>query len=552
MIVLQGQAATPMDEIQGRLFAVLGGEDPRELIPLVESQLTVTARELAAVPQRAGDRGPDFLAKAAVPMQALMDQLTGYQSWLQQVKASLQSRDHNALVSAHEQAQSLIPALTAALAEYTRFFSSFGPYSTPWPNSLQRLADTIAEGHAEDEAWDEAIAQFEAAFLGKGHEVMGSGLPGRTLTNQAYGRAVRALQALSEVDSFDPESLKPALSELDSAMEMGIRLEGLIGQGLQGEAALPGTNVLISVVRQGLAQRLDPATVSSFIQDYRDGLDAFWENFERNLARPSDSALVKDEIPRTLGYGDAHDAAVEALGDAFRMGDKEGAERALAELVRTAAQLDESREVYATAAQHQTHVMCVDCGRANPPENRRCEACGGVLPVPDGGVGLVSSTFNVLTGPALEETQEMPMTENVARLFQACDEVAAGRMTAEQFQGELNTATAGLKEFAKELSEIAEETSDESNMTAEQAAAWREHHLPYLQELAASFAEGFQVAEEGLKSMALFLKDPDPEHLVQGVGMVWEGLSIIHRAQLSMNANLKLLQDVLSNGPDEE
>lgn len=56
-----------------------------------------------------------------------------------------------------------------------------------------------------------------------------------------------------------------------------------------------------------------------------------------------------------------------------------------------------------------------------------------------------SSTFNLLTGPALEETQEMPMTENVARLFNACDDVHDGKITMEQFQTVLTDSLMGLK-----------------------------------------------------------------------------------------------------------
>lgn len=64
MIILQGEAATPMDEIQGRLFAVLGGEDPQQVLPLVDQQLMVTEREIAQVLERAQHKGPEFLQQA--------------------------------------------------------------------------------------------------------------------------------------------------------------------------------------------------------------------------------------------------------------------------------------------------------------------------------------------------------------------------------------------------------------------------------------------------------------------------------------------------------
>ena len=542
-MIAQVQAATPVDEIQMRLFAVIGGEDPQEVIPLVDTQLAVAERELREVPLRAQEKGADFVQSSAPSMQTLLDQFNHYHSWLSKLKQALEEQNHQGYVDAYEEAQALIPALFAALESYSKLFAAYGPFASPWVNTLARIAQAIGAGQAPEDNWDESLVGFQNAFTQKLKEVRSAGIPGRTACAQAYQQALETVIKLQAAESLDEADLKPLFLELEENSLMGEKIERLMSEGLEGPAAMPVTNVVIAASRKALAQEIDPTLVSSFLDDYCELLDHFWEGFERSVTRPSDSALVQQEIPKTLEYGDEHDSAVEALTAALKSNDATAAEAALQQLIATSAKINESREVFETAAQHKTHAVCPGCGRANPPENRRCEACGNVLPT-EAGSGA-SSTFNLLTGPALEETQEMPMTENVARLFNACDDVHEGKITVEQFQAVLTDSLMGLKEFARELSDVADEMADESKMAEETKMVWREQHLPYMQELSAHFVSGIKDCEAGLASMTAYVNDPDKEHLVTGVRTVWEGLGVIHRARLSMNSNLQMFQDLL-------
>jgi hypothetical protein len=287
---------------------------------------------------------------------------------------------------------------------------------------LARLAEGILAGKARDDAWDEYLITFQQTFAKKLAEIKATGLPGKTACAEAYQQGLAVVVKLQALESLEDAELPTLLQELEESAMMGEKIERLMSEGMEGPAPMPVTNVIVSVVRKGLAKEMDPSLVNSFLDDYCTLLDHFWEGFERSVTRPTDSALVQQEIPRTLEHGDEHDAAVEALTAAFKAFDPAAANAALEKLIETAAQLDESRQVFETAAQHQSHAVCPGCGRANPPENRRCEACGNVLPT-EAGAGSASSTFNMLTGPALEETQELGMTENVAKLFKACDDV---------------------------------------------------------------------------------------------------------------------------------
>lgn len=538
------QAATPVDEIQMKLFSVIGGEDPQEVIPLVDAQLTVAERELHEVPERAQARGAEFVAAVKDKMQAVVDRFGEYHAWLQRSRVALEHNDHGQLVACYEEAQNLVPALFEALEVYGMAFAAQGAYATPFSNTLARIAEGIHSGQAGEESWDDYLNNFLQTFAKKIAEVRGAPLPGRAACGQAYQHGVEVLQKMQGLEALDAASLKAPLQELDEAIALAGKVERLMAEGMEGPAPIPMTNVIISVVRKGLAGELDGALVSSFLDDYRDLLDGFWEGFERSIARPSDSSLVQQEIPRTLEHGDEHDAAVEELMSGFAKKDSAACEAAITKLVETGQKLNESREVFNTAAQHQGQALCPGCGRSNPPENKRCEACGNVLPT-ESGAGSASSSFNVLSGPALEETQELGMTENVAKLFTACDNVSEGKISMGEFQNIVTEAMVGLKEFAKELDEIATQTMDESAMNEETKKVWHEHHLPHVQEVGAAFVAGLSDCEAGIKSMQAYVTEQDNEHLINGVRLVWEGLNVIHRARLAMNSNLQMLQDVL-------
>lgn len=488
------------------------------------------------------------MEKTGEAMQSALHHLQSYKSWLLQAKSCLEQDDQATVVAVYEEAQGVIPGLVAALDEYSKIFAATGAYATPWGNTLSRVAEGIQAGQAGDEAWDECVVGFQSSFVARVQELRNTPLPGRRGCIQAYQQAVECLSEMQHLDSLDQASVDADLRKFEAAVRSGQKLEDLMRASLEGPAAMPATNVLIGLVKKGLSGELDHETVAGVIDDYREIMDSFWEGFERSLARPVNSALVQDEVPRTLEYGDSHDAAVEDLGAAFKSGDQAGVQSALEQLLATAAQLDESREVFETAAKHQTNVLCPACGRANPPENRRCEACGNQLPVADLGA---SSSFSLMTGPALEDNQEMPMTENVAKIFQSCDDVASGKISADEFLEVLREAKLGLQDYAKELDEIAEETTDVAFMPEEMRQVWSEQHQPYVEEVALSITEGVKDCEQGLLEMEAYLSDSNEQHLVDGVRMVWEGLGGIHRARLSMTATLKMLDDILEEAREK-
>jgi len=542
----------PIDKIRFGLMVAIGGEDSSETLELVTQQEKIARRELEEVPQRAEARGEEFLEHTQETRAALMSELKLYHEWLVKTKEALEQHDTSTVVETYEESQEILPRLNEALEAYSEQFSSFGPFTTAPANTLLRIAQGLESSEVPQGAWMQYCNHYQQGIEERIESLAELELPGKTLAQENYHISVDNLVELSGAVPKTSMEVMGSLKNLDLAFHRAQTLEEQISEAGSGDGPtpIPATNVLLSLL-DGSAGKLPQEMQLALIEDYGELMDRFTEQFENAASRPSDSALIQEEVPRTLDNLDAHYAAIEELGDAIEQGQTDRIPEILGNLKSTASKLEESREVYETAAQHQNQLVCPSCSRPNPPENRNCEACGEALPRPEDAGATSSSTFSVLSGPALEENQQLEMTENVARLFQACDDVAVGNITPEQFQGEVQLARAGLKEFSDEMDGIAATALDETNFTPEQLELWQSTHLPYLEDVALTFQTGLEEAAQGLETMEMFLSDPNEEHLVEGIRLTWQGLSAIHRGQLSLETYNNMLQDVMQEAAEE-
>ena len=541
----------PIDKIRFGLMVAIGGEDATETLEEIEKQEQVARRELEEVPQRAEARGEEFVEGSKEVRAELLKQLGSYLAWLESAKEALQQHDTGRLMKIHEASQDILPGLNAALDAYARVFSTYGPYGSPPANMMFQIMAAIHAGQAPKFTWGEYCEFYAKTYEEKAETVGEIELPGRTNYKKSCHTIIDLMDGWMKDIPESAEAAHETLLEIDLSARLAGLFEMEVSAAKAGPTGIPSTNVMLDYLNGYLADMIPGEIVASVMDDYADLMDRYAENFENSASRPTDSALVQEEIPRTLDALDEHFAVIEDMSESIGELDKEKAKEWMERLKSTAEPLEESAQVYATAAQHEHNIACPGCARSNPPENRHCEACGEVLPRPEDTGALQSSTFSVLAGPTLEENQQMPMTENVARLFQACDDVNDGVITPQEFGAEIQRAALGLKEFAEELDGVAAIAMDEENFTPEQWETWQTHHMPYLEDIAATYVGGLKEAEEGLQSMEEFLSDPNDEHLVEGIRLVWQGLSAVHRGRLSMETYTKMLQDVVQESVDE-
>lgn len=401
------------------------------------------------------------------------------------------------------------------------------------------------------ESWNEFCAYYRHNMTNRLESLSDIELPGRNSLAKHYKDATSVLEVLA---TSNPETLAEndgCFQQLDDAVRKAKILEEHLSKAESGPTNIPSANVLISVLKAYPSDSGQIESLTSILEDYAELLDSYAETFERSASEPVESALIQEEIPRTLEAMDSHYSVIEELGEGLAELTEAKIQSLIERLTQTSTQLEESSEVYTTAVQHQQNILCPSCGRSNPPENRNCEACGQLLPKNEDGAS--SSTFSILSGPMLEENQQLEMTENVNQLFLACDEVAVGNITDEQFLNELKLAASGLNEFAQELEGIAASAVDESLFpSSEDFEFWRTNHLPYLEDVSMTYDAGIKEVQEGLRSMQSYLDNRDDENLVSGIRLVWQGMSTINRAKLSVETYDATLADAIAGPVDQE
>ena len=544
---VRSESDNPIDRIASGLMLAMSGEPADETLEIIGQQQHVVERELSAVLARAEGRGADFVAKARPQLDNLLGALSDYGTWLSAARECLEVGDTNRIVHAYEDSHSVLPSLSSAAEQYSQIFANYGPYQSLPANGMDRLADGIISGEVQAPAWDEMVQYYSNGIQQKLDQVREVTLPGRVVLVDNYQAAIKDVGSLAGLDPTVKSGFSSRLQSLDVHFHQAERLEAIMSQAGTGPTGIPATNILLALLSGYQAGQVDRDTLDAVVDEYGEFMDSFSETFEDSVSKPIDSVLVQEEIPRTLSTLDAHYAAVEDLISALEGGNQEELGPVAETLIATAKKIEESRNVYATAALHETQTLCPSCSRANPPENRLCEACGEKLPRSADASALASSTFSIMASQqVLEENQQLELTENVARLFDACDAIADGHISNEEFLSEVRRAQAGLKEFAQELDELAEGLMDRSSFSDEQWAVWETQHLPHLEDVAQGLIHGMAEGQSGLEKMAYFVEDPNEQHLVDGVRQVWEGLGVIHRASLSFQTYSKMLNDVMS------
>lgn len=533
----------PLDKVRFGLMVAIGGEDPTETLDIIAQQMATVDSELAEIPRRAQELGPEFEATAGGELRRLLAVFQRYSSWLSHTRTALTGGDTSSMMELHEESHDLLPTITEALQAYNKAFSSFGPFESAVSNSLWRLAEGLEADRVVPATWKQYTDFYQSELKAKLESLMQLDLPGRTPLLEGYAEALKGVTQMAENVPQTAESVKPALEKLDGSLASAEALEFVLAESQKQKAArIPATAALLHVVKNA-RERLGEDLVLAVLDDYNETVEGYLETFERAVARPTHSDLIREEIPRTLDTIDSHFLLIEELNDALEAG-AETLGELLEKIQQSADRLIESREVYEVAALHQSYKACPSCSRSNPPENLSCEACGELLPRLDRTARTPSSTFSLMSGPISEETQQAEMTENVARLFQACDDVHDKKMTLEQYKEELKRAAGSLTEFVEEYENQVNLALDESLFSPEEWQTWKSNHLPHLEDLAISYHAGIEDLRGGLMSMETYLKEPEREHLVEGVRLYWQGIQAIHRGKLAIQTHAKLLDDL--------
>ncbi len=547
-----GGIHSKVDELLAALAEAAAGEDNYDLIrEQLDYQLAATRRELAEIPQRAQQRGSEFVAAAQQPMQRLLEEMKGYQDSLNSVQRAVLMKDPPQIAVGLDGMRDRAVSFLKAVDDYSEFYTSFGNSPVALVNMIRNLAQSIRSGAVPPEAWLAHLQEYYQIMMDQHRAISTRNIPGRTLAMEAYVEAMAALQSLAQTPPDQAPELEQGLLQLEEMMGYIEHLHAEQQAAQAGPTAMPAANVLIRAVQQMLVGEVDIEELETFVDDYRRDFDAFLENFERNSERDSGSAIIQDEVERTFTHLEDHEAAIDALLDALseEPPNRAEAEAAIVAMTEAIGGLKKSSEVYSTVAQHAGKIMCVRCSRPNPQENRTCEACGAVLPRTGQASQLGSSTFDVREGPADEMSTQQQFSEAVARLFQACEDVREHRIELAEFEKVLVETSNRVTMYEEGMMDLGDDLEETSGLKGEQLNLWETQYRPHLVEIEAQILSAIDEWRVGLETLALYLNEQEEKHLTEGIRRIWEAEGVIHRAQLSLESVHRDVKASLSRNP---
>lgn len=514
---------------EGESLEDIGAEFEQRLV----AQLSLVESELELVPERAKNRGQGFVEQNAPLYDALIDHMRLYHEGLLEMAAFLEAEEPDAahLEMGVQRLTEITPPLAEIQTEYGRVFAAFGSSRFPMINTLEHLLSEYRQDPQQHQEEVERVLGMMVESLRSSLESMTDGDIGVEDARAGCQQAIEVMERLS-AEFENHKTHQKHLTALGEALfEMETGDEELRLSMLEGPSVMPAANVFINTARRAMAGKLPVEAVALALEAYTAHVAGNWENIERQLERPIDSAAVQEELPTTMDLVDTHEELVERMEQILADGFDHGAfEDAIQDLVEVVALFKDSAQVFIDAAGRVGQSVCVACGRGQPRTNRVCEACGASLPkiVDD---EQSESTFELSEHGGLEDDpNRMVMTTNIARIFKACEDILEGNIDAAEFESTLRWADGLLQQMSSGQKKLEMELAQLSQGVEEHPE--RQEEVASLTEVLAFFEEGIDEWEAGLEEMARYLEEPEARHLKSGMKRVWEGASAIHRCKI--------------------
>ena len=536
-------------ELAGRLA---DGEDvTQELHQRLTTQIAVVEKDMVFIPERAQSRGELFEEQAGPLFDQLMDRLEVYLQGLLELSSFFESEepDYEALDNGVAVLLEVTDGLLKAQAIYGQFYAGFGDSRFPVVNVISRMTQEMESEPKVRPELEKVLSDLIGSFKDREQKVKDDEVGAEEL-RRGCNQAAKVLEGLkSDLDdssTFEKHinSLGEALFEIESAAEER-RLDML-----EGPSVMPAANLFINTARRAIAGEIPIESIGPAMDAYNAHVNASWEGIEKELEKPMDSAAIQEELPNTMEIVDAHEEVMDRLQDIYdEEFDAEEFEEYLQELVTVVGEFKTSAQVFVEAGERVGKFVCPACGRSNPRANRVCEACGVSLPklVSD---EQIDSTFTVDEHGGLEDEDRMVMTENLHRLFKACEDIREDKITMEQFiktlewcQGLLDKMETQTDQVEVGIENLAHGREDDPTLEEEQNS---------LMEVMAYFREGIEEWEAGLTEMARYVEDPADRHLRLGIKRVWEGATAVNRCRVLGEKANEYLAKMEAAGPDGE
>ncbi len=440
-----------------------------------------------------------------------------------------------------------------AVTHYESRYAQTGPSQFPVLNFFTKAVASLKAGEMSSDdfrvAADGGRQFFEKAVeeIDQSSKKDEKGVPERReaclLIIQAFQQMERNLGE-NDLLELDLRMLEEGFAKLEAALKLYQQ-----GAFMETPTESPFVNWVIHAA-EGVKAGLYPSQVLKEALDFLESnVREARRQFESSAQVPVSSALLQDEIPRTLEAFDLHDEAIAQMRATLPGPTPEQLDAGIAALSHAVSSLKGSADVYQNVADREGKVLCPRCGEPNLPDLRVCTKCSGPLPRvadPQFNQGA-ASTFEVreTDEPRPEQAPDMVMTNHLKRLFDACEAIEQKQITAEEFLEVIDWAE-GLLEQGESQLESMPRPGIPTGLSEEEEQSLHEQ-LGLVDETVELLEQGIQEFRSGLDVMRTYVDKRQRDTLVTGIRVVWEGSQKIYQVQ-----RMGQLAEQIENEPPPE
>ncbi len=542
----QGETPSPLcnhllEQVRLRLEDKLAAEDLRNAAQEAIKSLEQAREQTLANLEKGGakDEVLDAFERSFEEMQVALEEIDEYAD-----KADDKTHESvrgSIFRAAHASALAVLAMQQAELSD--------GPTDMPLFNGLFKMKEGYLQNQVEGSQLQAAldnIVKMTKAAMAELLAAEGEQPPQRDGLVRAYEEQIESLEHVGETidsgskdkgtvdDAFErllktSQGVREAMASLNEAM-MSV-----------GPCRLVRANVLLSASETFRAGGISPDQFGRTLDSFEGELKEERAAVDEMAGLPGQNEAVIKEIEGVRTAYDLHDEAIAIFSEII---DGEAAPEDFAKaqtlLIEASEKLSDHKEELERLGESEGKVSCVRCGSPNEAGQRVCGKCGAQLPQ-QAGVGGVSSTmsYQESDGAADFGEQELEMTTNLERLFQAVNEVAESRRSDRDFEEVIDWMDGLLEEAAQTMPDVPAMQYPDCPPDMQEKIEELQVQLSTQREL---MMEGIEAVREALGILGSYVETHDKDVLVQGVRGVRDGVIKMQSSEKALTAISETLQ----------
>ena len=417
---------------------------------------------------------------------------------------------------------------------------AMGPTDIPDYNFVHHLYEKVKSGEIERDgnffnAVDRAQKMASVALNQVSSQPASAE---RDMVANAYRRNVEACNLLLQyVKEGRPELLEKGIEDFrdtltqvrDLIPQMQMRMRSA------GPTANPMANFVINLAVELAAGNIPDHVLREALEQLKANFENLKRQFESVARGHIDSVLLQEEAAKVREALDLEQAAIDSYERFFESREGLLLGQGSNQLVDAIARLDAAQKAFTEIADREGKILCVRCSHYNERDRGTCGKCGAKLLQPAETSVMSTMEVSEQLSSARGGDENIPVGENIERIFAAVNQVAENEISLEDFEAELAWMEGVVEHYASSVGAKPQIKPDtvpaDQREQAEEVSAIN-------QQVDAQFREAVEYFREGLARYRRFLDDQEKDHLVEGTRSVWEANKRLHAVQ-QMTAPLR-------------